>query len=117
MEMTPTIRVAKYNALTQYDECDDSHPLSIVEQVYERIVVAELSIMNKGTPKTGYAEYNDDYIFDNLMSRKEVQWAHDNAFDKPHFSKQIRLETDETCFRVSMYLKPEHCTFWRLQFG
>ena len=96
-------------------DADPSHPLNIVDEVYERVVVAtrwvsDLSYHNN-------QEQIEKDIFRLMMEQEEVQWAHDNSFDKPHFSKQSRLESDETCFRVTMYLKPEHCTFWRLQFG
>jgi hypothetical protein len=52
-----------------------------------------------------------------MMEQEEVQWARDNSFDEPHYSTQYIVEKQAKCFRISMYLKPEHCTFWRLQFG
>ena len=96
-------------------DADPSHPLNIVDEVYERVVVATRLVPDL-SHHINQEQWEKD-IFHSIMEQEEVQWAHDNSFDEPHYSIQYIVEKQAKCFRISMYLKPEHCTFWRLQFG
>ena len=112
----PYLKKPTYRVMTMYEgDADPSHPLNIVEEVYERVVVATRLVPDL-SHHINQEQWEKD-IFHSIMEQEEVQWAHDNSFDEPHYSIQYNVEKQAKCFRISMYLNPEHCTFWRLQFG
>ena len=115
----PTIKKPKYRVThRRRGEGTSSHPIDIVDEVYERVVVARYWYTNDTY------KLNDDTeeslvhnIFRSLMQREEVQWAYDNSFDEPHFERSYSHSEQAWGYQISMYLKPEHATFWKLKYG
>jgi hypothetical protein len=104
-----------------------THPLEIEKHCYRLTTIATLTMdaMVRGNdsrrnkwPYIGLHLTGEEqnFIRDSIAGRA-MSWAIENSFDGLYIQKDQDLSRLVTIFRVSVYMKEEHITFWRLQFA
>lgn len=119
------ISVLKKQPQYKFDCMDGiNHPLKIEQDNYTLVTVKTVTIDTEKFAHQSNKDWHHRFEFtaseldfiNTLRNDPQVNWAEENSFDGLYIHKLDDYSTLSTKFKLAVYLKTEHATFWKLKF-
>lgn len=100
------------------DRCmrGEPHPLNIEQECYTLIEVCKFEV-REDVNLAASSKEEEAKALANALKIPGVEWAIDNSFDGPYCATYRDPSRFEVVFKIAVYLKAEHATFWKLKYG
>lgn len=97
-----------------------SHPMEIESECYTLVMVAEaiMDIAQLTRDERSPHKFNreESAFIGSLRDQPKVTWALANSFDGLYVYRVEDVAWFSTTFRLAVYMKEEHATFWKLKY-